>query len=175
MWGRVPGNLSTLRSLKWHFSKCHLRFISLLWVSNDTFQNVIWDSDASFETQMTLFKMSSEIQIPPLRLKWHFSKCHLKSRSLLWVSNDTFQNVIWDSYPSFETQMTLLRMSFEIQIPPLSLGWHFKKMSLRFKCSILNNVFWDSKFSWTTIASHLPVLWHTLVIVTLVLIHPIYM
>jgi len=159
-------------SLKWHISKCHLRFRSLLWdsndtfqkyhlrfrsfiwVSNETFQNVIWDSHASFESQMTIFKMSFEIQIPPLRLKWQFSKCHLRFRSLLWDSNDRFQKVIWDWDPSFETQMTLFKhviwdsdasfesqmtlfkMSFEIQIPHLSLKYHFSKCCLRFRSLI---------------------------------------
>ena len=49
--------------------------------------------------------MPFEIQIPHLRLKWHFEKCHLRLnghfekyhlrfRYLIWVSNDIFQDVI---------------------------------------------------------------------------------
>ena len=57
---------------------------------------------------MTCFKMLFEIQMPHLSLKWHFSKCYLRFIYLFWDSNDIFQNVIWDSDTSFESQIRLL-------------------------------------------------------------------
>jgi hypothetical protein len=73
------------------------------------FWNVIWDSNAAFEVQMTLFKMAFETQIHHLRLRWHFWECCLRLKLSIWG------------------QMTFLKMSFETQIqtpshPPSSLG-----------------------------------------------------
>jgi len=105
---------------------------------------------------MTLFKASSDIHIPHVSLKWHFSKCYLRFRSLLWDSNDTFQNVVWDSDTPFETQITLFKMLFEIHMPHLSLKCPFPKCHLRFRSLIwdsndtFQNVIWDSDPSFET-------------------------
>ena len=63
-----------------------------IWDSNDHFKNVTWTSNAAFESQMTVSKMSSEKYI--------------------------IQNVICDSSTWFESQATLFKILFETQKIP---------------------------------------------------------
>jgi len=103
-----------------------------VWVWNHILENVVWDSDQVFEIQITFWKMMSEIQIQDLRFRSHSSKCCLRLKSTIWVSDHLLQHVVWDSNPPFESQISFCNMLLETQILHLSFRSHFK------------NVVWDS-------------------------------
>jgi len=127
-------------SLKEHFPKCDLKLKYWIWVSKNIFQNVFWNSNPGYESQRTVSKMWSETQILDLSLKEHFPKCDLKLKSRIWVSKNIFQNVIWNSNTTSESQRTFSKMWSETQIPDLSLKQHFPKCDLKLKYHI-----WVSK------------------------------
>ena len=137
-------------SLKTHFKKWDMRLKEWIWVSHPIFKNVLWDSNASFEFHIPFSTMCFEPQIHPLSFISHFPKCSLRLKYILWVSYPIFENVLWDSNPSFEFHIPFDKIFFETQIHSLWFICHFQKYSLRLKSilwvsyPIFQNILWDS-------------------------------